>query len=117
MARELVMAATRIVRGIGSSCYRGLPVLEKGSETDTPPVILVLMPTHTQTPLHTTHIGTGTANRYQSNGEVHVTTQHDMQCAKRTPATCPVDSCNTLVRKGEGVGVKPNGLKPGRVPA
>ena len=83
MARELVMAATRIVRGIGSSCYRGLPVLEKGSETDTPPVLLILVPTHTQTPLHTTHIGTGTANRYHSNGEVHVTTQYGMQCAKK----------------------------------
>ena len=39
--------------------------------------------THTQTPLHTTHVGTGTANRHHSNGEVHVTTQYGMQCVKK----------------------------------
>ena len=69
-------------KGYREQLLQGVTCPEKGSETDTPPVLLILMPTHTQTPLHTTHIGTGTANRYHSNGEVHVTTQY-MQCAKK----------------------------------
>ena len=75
-------------KGYREQLLQGVTCPEKGSETDTPPVLWIRMPTHTSThththtPLHTTHVGTDTANRYHSNGEVHVTTQY-MQCAKK----------------------------------
>ena len=122
MARELVMAATRIVRGIGSSCYRGLPVLEKGSETDTPPVILVLMPTHTSTHTHTNTKALQTGITAMVRCTLPLSIRHAVRKEEESdPATCPVDSCNTLrcpgEERGRGVGVKPNWLKPGRVQA
>src|SRR4029434_8982063 len=47
-------------KGYREQLLQGVTCPEKGSETDTPPVLLILMPTHTsthtQTPLHTTHM-------------------------------------------------------------
>src|SRR4029434_6906507 len=66
LARGRVMAATRQVGGTEGGhreqLLQGVTCPEKGSETDTPPVLLIRMPTHTsthtQTPLHTTHVAT-----------------------------------------------------------
>ena len=78
-----------------------------------PPVFWILVPTHTSTHKHTTHLGTGTAKGITANGEVHVTTlKYCMQCTKkrtqiRGPA--PYNSCNTLCsvleRREEGLGL------------